>query len=369
MLTPAVLAERAALGALLLHGADAAAERSVLRWLRPADFADPWHREVYSTIRDQVAAARASDAHAVGLCLIERLGHSRADVVRITGLLRATPLRTDPGRYARMVLDVALRREVAGLGVLLRGGALATVLDSTPRPLLGITAAVDARIDAVERRWQEAQAPSAADVAPVERLIGHRLAGNDARIGADRMLAAHPLPPASRTAEREADLIASVIAHPAALAEVGSWLRPDAVTNDAWRPIFAATLALARRGDAIDPVAVLWEAARASAGGRTPVDPAPVLGRIEAVFPRHPGALAREVAADHLRMRAEDAAAMLYTAAADLSRDLPDVVGVARTQAAAVRTASRPLTAGPFGVASPARAVASPIPTRTLEAG
>jgi replicative DNA helicase len=369
VLTPAVLAERAALGALLLHGADDPAGRSVLRWLRPGDFADPWHREVYSTIRDQIAAERAFDAHTVGLCLIDRLGYSRADVVRVAGLLRATPPRPDPGRYAGIVLDVALRREVAGLGVLLRGGALATVLDGTPRPLLGVTAAVDARIDAVERRWQDAHAPSAADSAPFERLTGHRLAGNDARIGADRMLAAHPLPPATRTAEREADLIASVIARPATLAEVGSWLRPEAITNDAWRPIFAATLALARRGDAIDPVTVLWEVGRATVGGRTPVDPAAVLARIEVVLPRHPGALARDVAADHLRRRAEDAAATLYAATTDLSRSLPDVLGVARTHTADVRAASRPLAASPLRVASPARALAPPIKTRTLEAG
>lgn len=364
-----MLAERAALGSLLLHSADEPAERTVLRWLRPGDFADPWHREVYSTIRDQVANARAFDAHTVGLCLVERLGYSRADVVRIAGLLRATPPRPDPGRYAGMVLDAALRREVAGLGVLLRGGALAAVLDGTPRPLLGVAAAVDARIDAVERRWQDAQRPKAADAVPVERPTRLRPVGTDARLGADRLLAAHPLPPAARTAEREADLVASVIAHPAALADVGSWLRPDAIINDAWRPIFAATLALARRGDPIDPVTVLWEAGRAPVGGQAPVDPAPVLARIEAVFPRHPGALARDVAADHLRMRAEDAGAAIHAAAADLSRDLPDVLGVARTRTAAVRTASRPLAEGPLRVASPARAVAPPIPTRTLEAG
>jgi hypothetical protein len=369
VLTPAVLAERAALGALLLHGADEPAERTVLQWLRPGDFADPWHREVYSTIRDQVAAGRAFDAHAVGLCLVERLGYSRADVVRVTGLLRATPPRPEPGRYAGIVLDVALRREVAGLGLLLRAGALATVLDGTPRPLLGVTAAVDARIDAVERRWQDAQRPSSVDAAPVERATGHRPAGTDARLGADRLLAAHPLPPAARTAEREADLIASIVAHPAELADVASWLRPDAIINDAWRPIFAAALALARRGDPIDPVTMLWEAGRAPVGGQAPVDPAPVMARIEAVFPCHPGALARDVAADHLRIRAEAAAAALQAAAGDLSRDLPDVLGVARTRTAAVRTASRPLAAGPLRVASPAPAVAPPIPTRTLEAG
>ncbi|MGQ0843062.1 MAG: DnaB-like helicase N-terminal domain-containing protein [Sporichthyaceae bacterium] len=369
MLTAVLLAERAALGALLLHAGEDPSERTVLRWLRPGDFGDPWHREVYTTIRDHAASAKSFDAHTVGLRLIERLGHSRADVVRLTGLLHATPARPEPGLYAGMVLDAGLRREVFALGVLLRAGALSAVLDRTPRPLLGVAAAVDTRIDAVERRWRYAQLPVTPAAEPVARTsgLGRRMAGTDARLGADRLLSAHPMPTAGHIAEREADLVAALVARPAAIADVRDWLRPEAITNDAWRPVYAATLALARRGDAIDPVTVLWEAGRTPGGEAASV--AQVLARVEAVLPRHPGALARDVAADHLRLGADAAATALQAAAADLTRDFVDVLDVARTQTAAVRTAGRPLATAPLRVASVTRAIAPTTPTRTLEAG
>lgn len=385
-MTAIVMAERAALGALLL-GRDADNNHAVVRWLRPGDFFDPWHREVYRAIRDRIVAAEPVDAHTVGLGLLDRLGPNRADVVRLGALLRATPAQPDPPRYARMVLEAALRREIAGLGVLLRAGALVAVLEGNPRPLAGVAAAVDANIDAADFRWKTANAGPTPGGSPriaagtEPRPIGlhpgpdglpgpRRVRGADAAEGAGRLLHVHPMPTPVEVADREAALVAALIADPAALGSVRSWLRPDAVTNDAWRPVYAAMLRLADRGTPVDTVTVCWEASRRSQD-RPVADALQVSARVDASLGEQPGFLASAVAADHLRVRAHGAAIAIHTAADDYGRELWQVVSAARNAVAAVRTAAAPLGVDvdvrPSITAT--RAVVTRVPNRSLEAG
>jgi replicative DNA helicase len=366
VLTPDLLAERAALGALMLHGDDDPAEWAVLRWLRPDDFHDPWHREVHRALRDQAAAMRAIDARTIGLRLLERLGPTRADLPRVAGLLRATPPHPDAAAYARMVLDTAGRREIAGLGVLLRAGALTATLAGSPRPLHGVTAAVEARIADVEQRWQQAHQP-AVDRGPVPAAVRGRSRSTEVLLGADRLLSAHPVTAPAVTAEREADLIAALINRTAAIDAVRSWLVPDAVTNLAWRPVYAAVLDLDRRGEVIDPVTVLWQVTRGPVAAGC-VTAHQVLARVESVLARDPGHLAHQVAVDHLRLRADTAAAAMRDTAGDRTRALPEVLVAARAENTAVRSAARPL-AGPAPVRIAPRQSVAPAVARSLEAG
>lgn len=346
------LAERATLGSLLLAGG---ADREVVRWLRPSDFADPWHGDVCRVIREMSTSGAPLDAKSVGLALLGRLGPTRASVVRIADLLRVTPAHAVPSTYAVMVLEASLRREVAAQAVLLRAGALAAVLDGSPRPMLAVAATVGATFDAAEARWQAA-APDLhlLDGAPSEptrlgearrlgpallRLTGHALA-------ADRLLHAHPKFDPGEVAEHEAALVAALITRPAALGPVRGWLRPEAMTNAGWRPVYAAVLRQADHGRPIDPVTVAWETARcAGTFGHGP-QTAVLLARVDAALGTSPEYLARVVAADHLRLAADAAADAASTAAQNPELEFAEVLGAVRTQVATLTAGARPLATG-----------------------
>ena len=145
----AQLAEAATLGSLLL---DPAQLEQLARWLRSADFADPWHAEVYTVMRERLAAREHVDPEGIGCQLLERVGPRRADLPRIAGLLHAIPVPPRPLRYAAMVLESSLRREVAGQGVLLRAAALSAALAQESRPVFAVTAMVEGTLATGEQR-------------------------------------------------------------------------------------------------------------------------------------------------------------------------------------------------------------------------
>ncbi|MGQ0631609.1 MAG: DnaB-like helicase N-terminal domain-containing protein [Sporichthyaceae bacterium] len=345
------LAERATLGSLL--AADCG--REVIRWLRPSDFADPWHGEVCRVIRELSTAGAQPDPEAVGLALLGRLGPTRAAVVRIAGLLRVAPAHAHPATYAVMVLDAALRREVASQAVLLRAGALSAVLDGSSRPMQAVRVTINATLDAAEGRWNAAApGPNMAPAAPGQPMgLGEstslgtrRLRSTDHGVGADRFLRAHPRLDPAEVADHEAVLVAALIARPAALGPVRGWLRPEAITNPDWRPVYAAVLREADHGRPIDPVTVAWEIQHRAATLGSGPEPKVLLARVEASLAASPGYLARVVAADHLRLAAEVAAEVVSESARNPELELWEVLGVARTQVATLTTAARPLAAG-----------------------
>jgi replicative DNA helicase len=338
------LAERATLGALLLADSPDTV-REIVAWLRPEDFLDPWHRDVHKVIRDRAAAGQSVNPHAVGIGLLDRVGPTRAALVRLTDLLRATPTHPDPRSYALMVLEAALRREVATLGVLLRAGALSTALDGTARPMLAVTATVDAGIEAIETRFGSASGVRAADSEP--RPIGrHPRIGPrpvvEHALAADRLLRAHPAPTRNQTGQLEAGLIAALIARPHAIPAVRGWLRPDALIERGWAAVYTAVLDLADQHRPVDPVTVAWHTRD------TPAAPSPdvIAARVESALPSDVGHLARRVAADHLRHRSDEAARAFSACAGDSTRALPEVLTLARASTARLRTAAAPLTGG-----------------------
>jgi replicative DNA helicase len=348
------LAERATLAALLHDHAGAGLSGPQLaRWLRPEDFADPWHREVYRAHRALAAAGGPAGAQEVGEELVRRVGATRADVVRVAGLLRDTPVGTATATYAVMVLEAALRREVAGQGVVLRAGALQSAMHAAPRAMNAVIAVVDAALDDAADRWAAAtgQPPVARPEVP-PRLRGS-VARLDAALAADRFLAAHPAVSPKEVAEHEASLIAALLTHPHQLHAAACWLRPASLTNRAWRPVYEAMLHLHAYGHPIDPVTVLWETQRSSRRAGPGPDPRVVTAKVEAALPEDPGHWGRVVAADHLRLTADHAAESLRAAAANPGLDVVEVFGTGHRFTEALRAAARPLApTGPARLAS-----------------
>lgn len=343
-----ILAERATLGSLMTTPDAAAA----VRWLRSSDFFDPWHEQVHRVIKELAVAGEPVNPELVGRALLNRLSPARANVVRLTDLLRATPTRPEPALYGAMVLEAAIRRETAGQGVLVRAGALAAALDGTPRPLLAVAAMVTATLDAHESRWRSAvsgphtRLDDLSD--PVQKAEPNRLDVGWAREhgrSADRLLRTHPALDPQVTAEREADLIAALIARPHQIGPVRGWLRPEALTNEAWRPVYRSLLTLVDRGRPIDAVTALWEAEHTRPPEEPPLDAKPVVARVETASSMQPEFLARQVAADHLRLVADHAARGLYAAADNPALDVEQLLGAAHTHLARVCTAVQPLTA------------------------
>jgi replicative DNA helicase len=332
------VAERAALGALLL---DPAAVDAIGRWLRVTDFADPWNRAAFRTLRELHAAGTDAGPTEVGQHLLVRLGPARADLARIADLIRATPARPDPRAYAVMVLEASLRREIDGHGVLLLAGARAAAAESSARPMLVVTATVDSLLAAEARRWNVATG----QVEPRE-LSGCLAATRPTAVSAlaaDRYLRSHPPVAPDAAAEHEADLIACLINKPDHLGAVVSWLRPAAIGAPTWRPVYEALLSLRQNHTRIDPVTVLWETQRTAASRGAGPDAALLLARTEATAAASPAYLARLVAADHLRVAADHAAEGLRSAAANPSVQVDDLFTTGHTFTAALRVGAAPL--------------------------
>ncbi len=110
------LAEQALLGSLIL---DPQSLASVRRWLRPGDFSDPRHGTVFSLLRECDTAGDPIDPMAVAGDLAGRLPSASPGVV-VHDLLQAVPAAPNAGTYGRIVVEASLRREVAGVGILLR---------------------------------------------------------------------------------------------------------------------------------------------------------------------------------------------------------------------------------------------------------
>ncbi|MCR6494534.1 DnaB-like helicase N-terminal domain-containing protein [Cellulomonas sp. P24] len=328
------LAEQATVGALLLapHQID-----RVQGWLRPADFTDPWHAQVYNLIREQHIAGQPVDPQTIATHLLERLGARQAAIVQIHDLLESTPPHPEPAVYGRMVLDAALRREVAGQGVLLRAGALQSALSGESVPMAATCALVDAGLDAVANRWAQATgipAPVAAD-APVPLRAALRNPG--LRLSADKLLSVHPGRDQVAEQAHEATLVGALIAHPDEITAVAAWLAPTRITTPIWRTVYAATVELAELGQPVDLVTVTWATMRLSHHEQqcpTLADLREVVDAGRFAVPHH---AATVVAADQLRRLAETGSHQLLAGARNPGLLPPDLVDAGRLITGALR--------------------------------
>jgi len=348
------LAGQATLGALLV---DPAPLDQIRRWLRPGDFAALWHEWVYTTLLERHTAGEPIDPVAVGAAMVERFGARLADQPRLHTLLASTPHTAHAVAYARIVLDGGLRREVTGTGVLLRAGALQTVLDGTQAPLISTCNVVDAGLDAAASRWAQATGQPHDDV--VVPLALRAAARNvDARESAARYLQAHPARDAVAERQHVVELVGTLIAQPAHIPEVVGWLPPSRIADPAWRLIYAATIELSELGAPIDLVTVAAVSRRYAHHGPALPGPDELRDAVEAGWAAYPPQVVRAVAGDQIRHLADVGVDQLTQAANNPGVQIADI---ADTGHVITTTLRRTAAALPGMTATTPAAVVAPV--------
>lgn len=337
------LAEQSTLGALMLRPAALSAVRE---WLRPDDFDDVWHGQVYTALLERQLVG-GMDPHSMAAVLVDRLGTRHADLPRFADLLRVTPHDPDPVAYARMVVDNGLRREAAGLGVFLRAAALASTNERASGPIGATCGLVDAGLDAVEHRWGRAEGRARDDVVvPLQFRAAARNTGLPARLGADKYLAAHP--GRDRDTERlhVAQLVGTLVCHPELIAAVASWLPPVRVEDTGWRVLYGTVVELAELDRHIDLTTVAWAAhAHAHHGPDLPSVEA-LRGIVNDAWYAYPPDVIKSVAADQARQIADIGSAHLHAAATTPSLTIGDVVDAGHAVTTTLRAIGAALDAG-----------------------
>jgi replicative DNA helicase len=315
------LAEQATLGSLLV---DPAPLVEIRRWLHSGDFAALWHEWVYTTLLERHTAGEPIDPVAVGAAMVDRFGHRLADQPRLHTLLAATPHTGYAAAYARIVLDGGLRRELGGLGVLLRAGALQTALDGTQAPLIATCNVVDAGLDAAAARWAQATGQPHDDVV-VPLALRAAARNTDARESAARYLEANPARDTAAERRHIVELVGTLIAQPDHIGQVRDWLPPSRITDPAWRLIYGTTIELSELGAPIDLVTVAAACIRYAHHG--PALPAldTLRAAVEAGWNAYPPQVLRTVAADQIRRLADIGADQLHQAANNPGVQIADI--------------------------------------------
>ena len=329
-------AEQATLGALLLHP-DMIGQ--VSGWLRASDFATNWHTHVYAALLDRHAAGDRINAETIAADVGQRTGTLAGDGLRVIDLLTTAPVRPQPGAYARMVAEAGLRREVCAQGILLRAGALQTVLSDDPQPLTSACLMVDAGLDTVGRRWADTHGrPRPSSTAPIP-LRGRPLS-LELRTGADKYLSAFPGRDPVVERVHQVELIAALIAHPDALPDVAAWLTPTAIHDPGWRAVYGAACHLAGRGAPIDVLTVAWTAAVLEPCGVPVPSINELRDAVDLGWHDHPRRAARLVAGEHVRALADTAADQLTARSADPATSVDDLIESAHSFTTALRRAA-----------------------------
>lgn len=349
------LAEQSTLGALMLRPD---ALTSVRAWLRPGDFADLWHAQVYTALLERQPVG-GLDPNSMAAVLVDRLGTRMADLPRFARLLGVTPLQPDPLAYGRMVAEGALRREIAGLGILLQAAALDAASDRTATPLLTTCSMVDAGLDVAGGRWASANGEPHDDVVvPLHLRAAVRNTGLEARTAADKHLSANP--PRDLEAERAhiVTLVGTLIAHPEIVPAVADWLPAARIQDPVWRLIYGTTIELAELGRHVDVATVAW-----AAYAHTPHGPdLPSVGTLQQAVEQgryaYPPDVLRTVAADQVRHLADVGAEHLRTAATNPAVLVCDLVDTGHTITTALRTAATALPSQPLAHPTTSRAMA-----------
>lgn len=347
------LGEQATLGGLLLDPAPLAGLR---QWLRPGDFADTWHGWVFTTLLERHTAHHPIDPVTVGQDMTARYGRRLAALPRLHTLVANTPHAGHVVEYARVVVDAALRREVAGLGVLLRAAAAQTAFDATTAPMAATCNLVDAGLDTAAERWATANGV-AHDPVVVPLALRAAARNGDVRESAARYLDAHPARDLRAEHQHEIDLVGTLIAHPEHIAAVADWLPPQRIGDPAWRLLYATTLELAELGRPVDLITVAATAARYAHHGPDLPTVEELRDVVDAGWLAWPSAVLRAVAADQVRRLADVGADQLSQAAGNPGVQVGDIADTGHLITAALRRTATGLPAA--GNTSPAPAVVS----------
>jgi hypothetical protein len=333
------LAEQATLGSLILQPQHLAQVRP---WLRPADFADALHARVYSVLCERHAAGEVIDPVTTAEALVGRApGVSPA--IRVHDLMQAVPPVARAETHARIVAEAGLRREVAGLGVLLRAGALQSALSRESVPMTATCSLVDAALVSIARRWDAATGTprTLQETTPIQ--LHAALRNPDLRLGADKLLRTHPGRDVGAEHMHEALLVGSLITHPRDVFFIGSCLPPQRISSPPWRTVYGATLELCELHQPVDLVTVANATARLSHHGQ----PAPSMTQLQEMVDaaRHmpPKEAEQLVWIDQIRRIADNGADQLLKGAANLGLQLSDLIDTGHLVTTALRDGARML--------------------------
>jgi len=340
-MNPTTLAEQATLGTLMVDPAQIA---TVQGFLRPADFLDTWHRTIYATMLTRAIAGHPITPQDIHADLVaDAHPDERTRVVRLTALMEVPPARPIAARYAAMVLEASLRRQVRDLGLLLRAGAVVAAADTAgPHAALGGPfTEIDTQLRDARDRWDAAAAgtfdtPPALDATALAATDAHRL---EVAMAAARLVDAAPPPHLQQIARAELDVLAAVLAYPSQLGAVRMRITPSLFTDDTHLATYAAICDLADLGEPIDAVTVCWQAQREQTLRGKGIDAATVL-RLSVNPPAgDPAHAAATMAALATRTVADRSAEQLAAAAGHPGIDVNDLLDTAGTHMAAVQRA------------------------------
>ena len=305
-----LMAERAMLGALLV---DPAPFRELDAWVRGTDITEPWHRQVWVSMREAHLAASPADAVSLGMHMLHRYGPRVADLPRLHLLLHDAPRDPDPRPHARIVVDAGVRRDVDGQGILLRATALEAAMSHEGRPLRSALRIAGAAVLIACERWADANGEVTERL--TDQLPARLRAGADdleLRRVADKFVADYPGIDLAEVGRDEQRLVASLATHPTAISPTVAWMRPDQVTNRPWATVYSALAQLAAGGRTIAPTTVAMATVRiARDSGVAPSLPA-LINTIENERASVPGHLRQVVAGDHLRLVAAQGTEALH---------------------------------------------------------
>ena len=263
-INPTALAERATLGTLLVDPAQIVA---VQGFLRPADFVHVWHRNIYAAMLTRQIAKdpiTPTDIHAD----LVAAGHPEENrrAVRLVELMEVPPARPKAARYAAMVLEASLRRQVRDLGSLLQAGAVVAGADTTGHgdAHAGPFAEIEAQLRDAHQRWNAAAAggavaPITPDVKQLDVAAAHR---TNVALRAARLVDATTPLRAGQVLRAELNVLAAVLAVPSKLAAVRMRITGSLFTEATHLATYAAICDLADLGEPIDAITVCWQAQR-----------------------------------------------------------------------------------------------------------
>jgi hypothetical protein len=333
------LAEQATLGSLILEPQHLTQVRP---WLRAADFADTLHGQVYSVLCERQAAGEAIDPQTMAHALVGR-APGMSPAIRVHDLIRVVPPVAHAETYARIVAEAGLRREVAGLGVLLRAGALQCALSRESVPMTSTCSLVDAALVSIARRWDTATRTPRPPTEPTPIQLHAALRNPDLRLGADKLLRTHPGRDLKEEHANEVLLVGALITHPRDISTIGSCLPPQRISSPPWRTVYGAMLDLHETGQPVDLVTVAHATTRLSHHGQ----PAPSMAQLHEVVDaaRHtsPRDVEQAVWIDQIRRIADNGADQLLKGAANPGLQLSDLIDTGHMVTTALRDGARML--------------------------
>jgi replicative DNA helicase len=238
---PHLHAEQALLGALLLEPTRV---EDVRERLRPKHMYRPAHAALYRVLLDQPTPPDAAITTATRVMTLVHA--ATAHTAGITPayahtLMAACPHPRNALTYARMIVDAADHRTVTAHAIRLEQVAAADRDRDGLHDTLTHHRALHRALDDLAHRWGEPRRT------PMPDFV---------------VQAAPPSKPCPRDVADERALVAALITDPHPFDEIARWLLATDFVDRTHAALYQCVTALVHRGEAVDPLTVLWEAQR-----------------------------------------------------------------------------------------------------------